>query len=87
MSNELVECAFNQQAKITKCKERRNKIMTTKEAIEFTEKMLKEQKHWLNKFIYMNKTRYSDYTSEIKNKRYCVNYLKYILKILKGIKK
>ena len=61
--------------------------MKHQEAIEFTEKMLKEQKHWLNHFIYMNKTRYSDYTSEIKNKRYCVNYLKYILKKLKGDEK
>ncbi len=61
--------------------------MTSKEVIEFTNKMLKEQKHWLNHFIYMNKTRYSDYTQEIKNKRYCVNYLKRVLKEFKKYEK
>lgn len=54
--------------------------MTNEQVIEFTEKMLKEQQHWLNHFIYMNKTRYSDYTQEIKNKRWCVAYLKKVLK-------
>ena len=55
--------------------------MKNEEVIAFTKKMLKEQEHWLNHFIYMHKTRYSDYTQEIKNKRFCVAYLKRILKV------
>ena len=54
--------------------------MKDSDLIEFSKKMLKEQSHWLNHFKYMQKTRYSNYSQEIKNKQHNIRYLKAVIR-------
>lgn len=56
--------------------------MTSKEVIEYSKELLKEQMHYLYHFRYLQRKHspFIDYSTEIKNKLKNVNYLKAIIK-------